>query len=268
MHDSKTERTRLLVQLENGLERPMIVLSAVWVALVVIELTRGESPALRLIANAIWVIFVVDFVVKLILAPRRGGFLRRNWATALSLALPAFRLLRIARLLRAARLARVVRGMRAAKLLGGMNRGLRTLRRVVKRRGAGYVGAATVVVLFLGAAGMLAFEREGAGPGTFDSYASALWWTAMLLTSLGSDQWPQTAAGRWFALALAIYGFTVFGYLTATIASYFVDKDASTRAHVAALEPLHRELKSLRREVATLREAASPVPPEGDATLP
>lgn len=260
MHDSKTQRTRLLVQLERGLERPMIVLSALWLILVTVELARGESPAITAIANAIWAIFVADFALKLAVATERGHFLRRNWATALSLLLPAFRLLRLARVVRAARLVRVGRGLRAAKLLGGLNRGMRTLRRVVRRRGLGYAAGLTAIVLLVGAAGMMAFERGGAEPGPFDSYGAALWWTAMLLTSIGSEHWPATAAGRWFSLALAVYGFAVFGYLTATLASFFVDKDAADRRRLAALDGVRRELTELRREVRALRKADAPSP--------
>src|SRR5687768_9189264 len=121
MERTTTERTRLVVQLEKALERPMITLSILWVAIVIIELVRGESRGLTILGNTIWAIFVIDFVLRLALAPRRWPFVRRNWATLLSLAFPAFRLLRVTRLLRAVRLARLARGMRAAKLLGGVN---------------------------------------------------------------------------------------------------------------------------------------------------
>jgi hypothetical protein len=30
----------------------------------------------------------------------------------------------------------------------------------------------------------------------FDSYGDALWWTATIITTLGSQYWPATAAGR------------------------------------------------------------------------
>lgn len=268
MERTTTERTRLVVQLEKALERPMITLSILWVAIVIIELVRGESRGLTILGNTIWAIFVIDFVLRLALAPRRWPFVRRNWATLLSLAFPAFRLLRVTRLLRAARLARLARGMRAAKLLGGVNRGLHALRRVFRRRGVGYVAAATTVVLFAGAAGMSAFER-GAGARVFEGYSSSLWWTAMLLTSLGSEQWPQTAAGRWLALALGVYGFTVFGYLTATLASYFVDRDRHRPSVPAAVSrgELGRELQSLRLEIRELRDALPRALPPRDHGL-
>ncbi len=63
----------------------------------------------------------------------------------------------------------------------------------------------------------------------FPDYGSALWWTAMLLTTMGSDYWPRTTEGRLLCLLLAVYAFAVFGYVTAAIAAYFVGKDKDVR---------------------------------------
>ena len=232
MPDLNTERTRLLVQIERIIEKPMIALSLVWVALIIVDITRGLSPMADAGVTAIWITFIADFLLKLLIAPRKGLFLRRNWITVLSLLLPAFRLFRAARAFRAARL---LRGIRFAKLLGSMNRGMHALRRSLRRHGFGYVVALTVVVVFSGAAGIMAFEREGPNREVFESYTSSLWWTAMLVTSLGSEYWPRTGAGRVLTLVLSLYGFAVFGYITATLASFFIDREADRdRRHGAA----------------------------------
>ncbi|HEU4521025.1 MAG TPA: ion transporter [Thermoanaerobaculia bacterium] len=222
MHSAETERVRLLVQIERMFERPIMVLSLVWVVIAVIELTRGLSRPGEIAATAIWIVFIADFAIKFAVAPRKWTFLQRNWIVALSLAVPAFRLFRFARAFRVVRLAR---GIRVAKLLGSINRGLRALRRTLKRNAAGFVGAATVMVLFTGAAGMMAFESHPA----FDTYASSLWWTAMLMTTIASESWPQTGAGRVLTLFLSLYSITVFSYLTATLATFFIDQARQER---------------------------------------
>lgn len=226
MHPVETQRVRLLVQLEQMFERPMIVLSLVWVALVAVELARGLTRPVEIAGLVIWGLFAIDFLLKLAIAPRKWIFLRRNWATALSLLLPAFRLLRIGRALRA---ARVLRGVRFAKVLGSLNRGMRALRRSMRRHGFGYVVALTLLVMFSAAAGMMAFEREGPNRAVFATYSSSLWWTAMLMTSLGSEYWPKTGGGRALTLVVALYSFAVFGYITATLASFFIDRDDEER---------------------------------------
>ncbi|HEX6084045.1 MAG TPA: ion transporter [Thermoanaerobaculia bacterium] len=217
----ETERVRLLVQLEQMLERPMIVLSLVWVALVALEFAQGLTRPVEIAGLVIWGLFAADFLIKLLVAPRKWLFLRRNWITALSLLLPAFRLLRLGRAFRA---VRVLRGVRFAKMLGTLNRGMRALRRSMRRQGFGYVVALTLLVLFSAAAGMMAFEREGPNRTVFATYSSSLWWTAMLMTSLGSEFWPKTGGGRALTLVVALYSFAVFGYITATLASFFIER--------------------------------------------
>ena len=106
----------------------------------------------------------------------------------------------------------------------------------------------------LGAAGMLAFEPAGEVPGGFTGYADALWWTGMLLTSLGSEFWPRTLEGRLLCLLLSLYGFAVFGYITASFASFFVGRDAAAPAGevvgAADLRRLSDEIALLRQDLA------------------
>ena len=210
----------------------MLVLSALWSLLLIIEFTRGLSPWLQTLNDLIWGAFVLQFVVEFASAPEKRVYLRKRWVTALSLALPALRLLRLVRVLRVARLAGATRGIRLARLLGSMNRGMRVLATGFRRRGLGYVTVLTVLVAVTGAAGMYQFELDASGGPGFSDYGAALWWTAMLLTTMGSEYWPQTAEGRLLCLLLAIYAFAVFGYVTAAIAAYFVDRDKDVRADV------------------------------------
>lgn len=222
VHSVETQRVRLLVQLEKMLERPMIVLSLGWVVLVAVELVRGLTRPVEILGLVIWGIFVLDFVLKFVIAPRKMLFLKRNWLTLLSLLVPAFRL---ARAWRAFRAARLLRGVRFAKVLGSLNRGMRALRRSLRRHGFGYVVALTLLVMCSAAAGMMAFEREGENRHVFATYSASLWWTAMLMTSLGSEYWPRTGGGRALTLVISLYSFAVFGYITATLAAFFIDDD-------------------------------------------
>ena len=203
----------------------MLVLSGVWSLLLVIEFTRGLSPWLQALNDVIWVAFIAQFTVEFLIAPHKRIYLRKHWVTALSLALPAFRLLRLVRAGRVVRLARAARGVRVARLLGAINRGMRTVAVAFRRRGVGYVVSLTLLIAITGSAGMYRFEMDAPGGPGFADYGSALWWTAMLLTTMGSEYWPQTPEGRLLCLLLAIYAFAVFGYVTAAIAAYFVGKD-------------------------------------------
>lgn len=251
------ERRTLLARLEDRLEVPMLVLAFVWLALLVLEFVQGESRAFQVIGTVIWIIFVVDFTVKLALAPGKAAYLRNNWLTTLALLLPALRIARIARAARLMRLVRAQRGLRLVRVLSSMNRGMHALGASLQRRGFGYVLGLTLIVTFAGAAGMYAFERTAAD-GRLNDFGAALWWTAMLMTTMGSEYWPRTLEGRLLCLVLALYAFAVFGYVTASIATFFVGRDAANeQAEIAGagdVRALQSEIAGLRDEVRSLAQ--------------
>lgn len=252
------ERWETLHQLEDWLERPMLALGFVWLALLVLEFTRGLSPAFELFGTAIWIVFIADFALRLALAPDRWAYLRGNWLTALSLVVPALRVLRVARAFRVLGAARALRGARLVKVVASLNRGMRALGRSMGRRGFGYVVALTALVTVAGAAGMYAFERDVPDGGIVD-FPTALWWTTMVMTTMGSEYWPRSAEGRALCVLLALYAFAVFGYVTATLATFFVGRDAEAAegevAGAAALDALRAEIAALREEVRGMKRS-------------
>ena len=243
------ERYKLLRRLDHWLETPMLILAFAWLALLIGELVWGESLAFEVIGTIIWIIFILNFVLEFILAPHKTVYLRKNWLTVISLLVPALRIFRIFRVIRLFRLTRVGRSLRLFRVVSSLNRGMRALAANLQRRGFGYVIALTLLVLFAGAAGMYAFESTS--PNGLTSYGEALWWTAMTLTTMGSQYWPQTFEGRVLCFFLALYAFAVFGYVTATLATFFVGRDAeSDEAEIAGSD----ELAALRSEIKALRE--------------
>lgn len=240
------QRRNLLMQLESWLETPMLILGFVWLGLLIYELIWSLSPALEWFGTTIWIIFILDFAVKFLLAPAKIDYLKSNWLTALSLLVPALRVFRIFRIFR---FLRAARGIRLFRVLTSLNRGMKALSASFGRRGFGYVVALTTIVILAGAAGMLAFENEA--DGGIKTYADALWWTAMMMTTIGSEYFPQTTEGRILCFILALYAFAVFGYVTATLATFFVGRDAENAdAEIAGAE----DIKLLRGEIASLRE--------------
>jgi len=241
-------RWRTLFGMEQWLETPMMVLSLIWVALLVLDLTGNSSRLVEIATTVIWVIFIAEFGARLLVAPEKLRFLKRNILTLIALVVPALRLLRALTFLRA---VRVIRGVSLVRVVGGVNRGMNALRRTLRRRAFGYVISLTLIVLLAGAAGMYSLEPAYAVRGGFADYWDALWWTGMLLTSIGSQYWPQTTEARVLGFMLALYGLGVLGYLTATIASFFIGRDAE-RGDGEVAGSL--DIKELRDEIIGLRE--------------
>jgi voltage-gated potassium channel len=246
MPSINTERRQLLIRIERLFEIPLAILGFVWLLLLILELVYGSNATFETFGIFIWIIFILDFIIKLFLAPSKGSFLKSNVLTIASLAVPAFRVLRI---FRAFRLLRFSRSIRLVKVLGSLNRGMRALSATMRRRAFGYVLSLTLIVVFAGAAGMYAFERES--PGGLHNYGTALWWTTMIITTLGSEYWPKTPEGRILCIILAIYAFAVFGYITATIATFFIGRDAQDKkGEIAGSE----QIELLRKEIAELKQ--------------
>ncbi len=251
------EQQQILQQLEDWLELPMLVLSFIWLGLFVVELTWGLTPLLDGLSIIIWVVFVLEFVLRLSLAPHKVSYLKTNWITAISLLLPALRALRFVRVMRVLQTTRAVRGLRLLRVLTRTNRSMRSLTANFARRGFGYVVITTAIITLVGAAGMFAFEQEAPDSPGFDSYGTALWWTAMLMTTMGSDYFPQTPEGRILCFLLALYAFAVFGYVTATLATFFIGQDADDdEAEIAgmkSIDALRNEITALRSEIQRLK---------------
>ncbi len=241
------DRRETLSQLDDWLDVPMLVLSAIWLVLLLYELGYGSNPLIEWLGIAIWVVFIAEFALRLTLAPRKLDYLKNNWLTIIALLAPALRLIRIFRIFRA---ARALRGARLVRIVGTANRSMGALKSALRKRKFGYVATMTVLVIALGAAGMLSFEPASEVEGGFASYGDALWWTAMLLTTIGSQYWPASSEGRILTLLISIYGLAVFGYITASFASFFVGWDAETVNDAA---PSADQMAALTNEVAALR---------------
>ncbi len=259
--DLKQERWELLEHINMLTDKPMIALSFVWLVLLIVDFTQGLSRTLQITSNIIWALFVLDFVLEIVIAPHKRDYLRAHWLTAISLLVPALRIVRVFQALRLLRVVLATRSLMLVRVVSSLNRGMGAVSRTVGRRGAGYVAAVTVIVTFVGAAGMYAFESpaalresglsQAAPGGGLHSYGEAVWWTAMIVTTMGSEYWPKTPEGRILTWLLAVYAFAVFGYITATIASHFIGQDTASAA-VADVAALQSEITALRQDVAGL----------------
>lgn len=233
------ERSAILSLWDKWFEIPLIILGFCWLVLIIVELSIGLSPLLENLSFTIWIIFILDFIVRFSIAPHKINYIKSQWITVIALIVPAFRVLRGFALLKATRSIYLV------KVVTSVRRGMQILGSVLGRHGFGYIVGLTFIIILLGAAGIQALESK------FENYGDALWWTAMMITTMGSDFWPQTAEGRILSLGLAIYAFAIFGYIAATVASFIIEKDKKDNSDyqklLAVLEEIKIEIKSLKK---------------------
>lgn len=224
-------------------EWPLIVISVLFLAAYSVQVLATGTPS-QLAGNFItasWGLFVVDYLVSLYLAPRRGKWLLRHLPDLAIVLLP---MLRPLRLLRLVTLITVLQ-----RVAGNALRG-----RVVT-----YVVAGSTLLIYIAALAM--FDAEKHSPtASITSFGDALWWAVVTITTVGyGDMAPTTETGRFIAVGLMIGGITLLGMVTATLASWLVDKvsaeekteDASAQiATVEHIELLRAEIRALRNELA------------------
>jgi voltage-gated potassium channel len=74
----------------------------------------------------------------------------------------------------------------------------------------------------------------------------------MRVITAGNEFNPATPEGRGLAFMIAIFGYTIFGYVTATFATFFIGRDAEEKdAPVAGT----KDVKNVQAEIASLTRA-------------
>ena len=249
-------KPRFLKTLPRKLERPMLLLSFVWFLVIITELVNGMSPLLLSLGTVLWALFVFYFGLRLAVVPNRVIFLKRNWLFVLAILVPILRFFPFLQTLSLARALTATFGMQVIWMFASADQGLRSLRRTMGRRGAGYALTFTVVVILAGAAGMLHFENDSPDPQGIHSYPKALWWAAMQITNIGSGYRPMTFGGHVLCLGISIFAVAIFGYLTALFAAFFIGRDAEDPKSEI---PNQTSINQLSGEVALLRKAIEEV---------
>jgi voltage-gated potassium channel len=217
---------------------------------VLADLQPGKDGVTDAIMWAVWVLFAVDFVANLILAERKVRWFFTHFYEFLVVALPALRPLRLLRLI---------------SLLSILQR---AAGRALRGRVLVYAIGASVILVITASLAMLDVERHAPGS-NITNIGDSLWWAVVTITTVGyGDVAPVTAEGRLIAVAVMIAGIALLGTVTATLASFFIDRVAETATAESdetqsEIQALTREIQALRAEVAGF--AATTAPAAGSA---
>jgi voltage-gated potassium channel len=206
------------------------------VAFSVQVVSNREYPIVEIVIWVTWTAFVGDYIVNLVLAPRRWRWFILNLHELALAALPALRPLRLLRLVTLLRLMHRVGG------------------NALRGRLLAYVLAAAAMLTYAGALGVLDAE-ENAPDSNLTSFGDAIWWAVTTITTVGyGDHFPVTVLGRLVAAGLMVGGIALLGVVTASFASWLVQTVAEeAAAEVDAAEiPVHEELARLSARVEHL----------------
>ncbi len=216
---------------QQATEWPLTGAAALFLAVYAWPIIDPHLPApidraCRLVQWVTWIAFVIDYVVRLVLADHRTRYLLHH---LLDLAVVALPLLRPLRLLRLVVVLDVVNRRAESSLRGKV---------------AVYVGGGSALLAFCGALAVLDAER--ASPrANIVTFGDAIWWAITTMTTVGyGDYVPVTDTGKLAAVALMVGGVALLGVVTATLASWLVE-------HVAVAD--RKRTVELSDEVVAMR---------------
>lgn len=228
---------------ESRTQIPLMVAAMVFLVAFAMPIVNPQlPPAVRAtcvtIQDVVWVIFLVDYAYRLLVAPRKWEFVRKHPIDLAAVALPALRPLRLVAALS------FVHQVAGEKLRGHV---------------ASYVAVATILVVTISSLAVLNAER-GSPDANIETWQDALWWAFVTITTVGyGDFYPVTSEGRLFAVGLMLCGIALLGIVTASLASWLIEriaepdpaKQPATASDIAALTA---EVRDLRAELADLRQ--------------
>ncbi len=170
---------------------------------------------LLIVLGLSWVVFLVDVIVRIVLTPRGGRwrFIVTHPIDVLSGLIPLFRALRVLELFNQIP--------------------------YLRRRTSGAVRAQFIVFavsyalafIYFVSLATLQVERDAPGANIL-TFGDAIWWAFVTIATVGyGDEYPVTAAGRFYAVLLMIGGVAIVGTASATIISVLNERIAKLRHH-------------------------------------
>jgi voltage-gated potassium channel len=169
------------------------------------SLGPGGRDLIETVLTGTWIVFGVDYAVRIVLAADRWRFVRTHLLDLAILLLPMLRQLR---------------ALRVITVISVLNR---QLRNDVRGQVVAYVVGTVALVGFVASLAVLDAERYADGA-SITTFGEAVWWTITTISTVGyGDRYPVTPEGRVVAAALMVAGIALLGVVTASIASWFVE---------------------------------------------
>ncbi|KXS79664.1 ion transporter [Listeria monocytogenes] len=192
-----------------------------------------DNEFVRILNLIIYFIFLTDYIVFFIKAPKKLRYIREH-------------LIELIALIPFDSMFRVFRGLRLLRLIRLSSVGSRYFTPIysfLKEKNLHKVFIALLILLLIVPIPIFMLEPK------INSYPDAFWWTIVTVTTVGyGDLSPVTLYGRCIAGILMIIGISIIGVVTSVISTLFISSEKDISKIIADVEKLSDEDKNkLRR---------------------
>ncbi len=200
-------REAMITRWERRSALPLALLAlaymGLWAFQVLATLTTTEWDVVEAVILLIWAIFIADFVIRLVMHPNKQHFLRTNVIEIAALILPAFRFLRVLRVITA---------------IGIMTRVVQTIQGRVNV----YIAMMLPMLVLAGSIGVLEAERSVPNANIL-TFGDAIWFTAESIFTIGyGDFFPISWEGRIISLVMMLAGYALLSVVAVNLAGYLL----------------------------------------------
>ena len=211
---AESRREAAIVRWEKASAIPLAALAVAFVGLWALQVLGNLDTATWDVVEgailAIWVAFVIDFAVRFTMHTNRKAFLKANVIEMIAIIVPAFRFLRVLRILT------------AIGLLARVGQSLTTKINL-------FISFLVPMIVLAGSLGVLEAER-GTPHATITNFGDSLWWACVTIFTVGDTRfYPVTVEGRAIAVVLMMSGVAMLSVVTANFASYFLSRTRSSQ---------------------------------------
>jgi voltage-gated potassium channel len=176
------------------------------------NITEVQFLYLNKADNVIYFIFVLDFLLRWFLSKDKKTFVKNHYIDLIAILPFHF-------------FTSSVYGsvLKLIRVITYVLRLIHNIKDILYTNGFIYsLGSATIITI-IGSFAIYYLEKDTST--TIKSYADALWWSIVTVTTVGyGDISPSTAAGRVIAAILMLSGIGFLSMLTSTVSTYFITK--------------------------------------------
>ncbi|MBU9728301.1 potassium channel family protein [Diplocloster modestus] len=201
------------------------ILAIISVIFALLDITKGLSKWQIIIDYIILIIFISDYLIRLITASNKKDFIKNNILDLIAI-IPFNSAFRIFRIFKFTKLIKIVKITKLTKLVRLFTYSLRFINKIknfLNTNGFKYMLILTSVLITIGGIAIHYVEDM--------DFFDGIWWSFVTTTTVGyGDISPSTPLGRLIAMVLMLVGIGLIGSLTSTITSYFFTRNNQTQS--------------------------------------